>query len=115
MNGPMGGGGGGGCPPLLRWCMASQCFPAPPPPRGWALCAHPFASPGHRTNAVATHPLDTSFGSDWVPNPLPDDQTLPLTWGQPPAAVPGGGGGCWHKALVVGSVSLWRRLLASRL
>ena len=26
---------------------------------------------------------------------------------------PGGGGG-WHKALVVGSVSLWRRLLASR-
>ena len=26
----------------------------------------------------------------------------------------GGGGGCWHKALVVGSVSLWRRLLASR-
>ena len=27
---------------------------------------------------------------------------------------PGGGGGC-HKALVVGSVSLWRRLLASRL
>ena len=27
----------------------------------------------------------------------------------------GGGGGGWHKALVVGSVSLWRRLLASRL
>ena len=26
---------------------------------------------------------------------------------------PGGGGGVWHKALVVGSVSLWRRLLAS--
>ena len=26
-----------------------------------------------------------------------------------------GGGGGWHKALVVGSVSLWRRLLASRL
>ena len=26
-----------------------------------------------------------------------------------------GGGGVWHKALVVGSVSLWRRLLASRL
>ena len=29
----------------------------------------------------------------------------------------GGGGrgrGVWHKALVVGSVSLWRRLLASR-
>ena len=26
-----------------------------------------------------------------------------------------GGGGAWHKALVVGSVSLWRRLLASRL
>ena len=26
-----------------------------------------------------------------------------------------GGGGRWHKALVVGSVSLWRRLLASRL
>ena len=26
----------------------------------------------------------------------------------------GGGGGDWHKALVVGSVSLWRRLLASR-
>ena len=26
----------------------------------------------------------------------------------------GGGGGGWHKALVVGSVSLWRRLLASR-
>ena len=25
------------------------------------------------------------------------------------------GGGGWHKALVVGSVSLWRRLLASRL
>ena len=25
-----------------------------------------------------------------------------------------GGGGGWHKALVVGSVSLWRRLLASR-
>ena len=24
-------------------------------------------------------------------------------------------GGYWHKALVVGSVSLWRRLLASRL
>ena len=24
------------------------------------------------------------------------------------------GGGGWHKALVVGSVSLWRRLLASR-
>ena len=24
------------------------------------------------------------------------------------------GGGVWHKALVVGSVSLWRRLLASR-
>ena len=32
-----------------------------------------------------------------------------LVWG-----VWGGGGG-WHKALVVGSVSLWRRLLASRL
>ena len=28
---------------------------------------------------------------------------------------PGRGGGGWHKALVVGSVSLWRRLLASRL
>ena len=27
----------------------------------------------------------------------------------------GGGGGGWHKALVVGSVSLWQRLLASRL
>ena len=26
----------------------------------------------------------------------------------------GGGGGGWHKALGVGSVSLWRRLLASR-
>ena len=26
-----------------------------------------------------------------------------------------GGGGVWHKALGVGSVSLWRRLLASRL
>ena len=26
-----------------------------------------------------------------------------------------GGGGGWHKALVVDSVSLWRRLLASRL
>ena len=26
-----------------------------------------------------------------------------------------GGRGVWHKALVVGSVSLWRRLLASRL
>ena len=26
-----------------------------------------------------------------------------------------GGGGGWHKALVVGSVSLWWRLLASRL
>ena len=26
----------------------------------------------------------------------------------------GGGGGGWHKALVVGSASLWRRLLASR-
>ena len=26
-----------------------------------------------------------------------------------------GGGGVWHKALAVGSVSLWRRLLASRL
>ena len=26
----------------------------------------------------------------------------------------GGGGGGWHKALVVDSVSLWRRLLASR-
>ena len=25
------------------------------------------------------------------------------------------GGGGWHKASVVGSVSLWRRLLASRL
>ena len=25
-----------------------------------------------------------------------------------------GSGGVWHKALVVGSVSLWRRLLASR-
>ena len=25
-----------------------------------------------------------------------------------------GGGGVWHKALVVGSVSLWPRLLASR-
>ena len=25
------------------------------------------------------------------------------------------GGGVWHKALVVGSVSMWRRLLASRL
>ena len=27
----------------------------------------------------------------------------------------GMGGGVWHKVLVVGSVSLWRRLLASRL
>ena len=26
----------------------------------------------------------------------------------------GEGGGGWHKALVVGSVTLWRRLLASR-
>ena len=26
----------------------------------------------------------------------------------------GRGGGGWHKALVVGSVSLWQRLLASR-
>ena len=25
-----------------------------------------------------------------------------------------GGGGGWHKASVIGSVSLWRRLLASR-
>ena len=32
---------------------------------------------------------------------------------QPRLAVGGGGG--WHKVLVVGSVSLWRRLLASRL
>ena len=30
---------------------------------------------------------------------------------QPPGSLGGGG---WHKALVVGSVSLWRRLLASR-
>ena len=29
-------------------------------------------------------------------------------------AMRGGLGGCWHKALVVGSVSLWRRLLATR-
>ena len=29
--------------------------------------------------------------------------------------MPGGGGGGWHKVLVVGSVSMWRRLLASRL
>ena len=31
-----------------------------------------------------------------------------------PEAPLGGGGGGWHKALVVGSVGLWQRLLASR-
>ena len=42
--------------------------------------------------------------------PIPTSiHTLPFLW-----EVCGGGGG-WHKALVVGSVSLWRRLLASRL
>ena len=35
--------------------------------------------------------------------------------GQSSAYQRGPGGGGWHKALVVGSVSLWRRLLASRL
>ena len=35
-------------------------------------------------------------------------------WAKRPFPPTGGGGG-WHKALVVGSVSLWRRLLASRL
>ena len=36
-------------------------------------------------------------------------------WDSPTRRPPGvGGGGGWHKALVVGSVSLWRRLLASR-
>ena len=35
--------------------------------------------------------------------------TLPLV-----PFTPNGGGGGWHKALGVGSVSLWRRLLASR-
>ena len=35
-------------------------------------------------------------------------------WGINGQCVCGGGGGGWHKALVVGSGSLWRRLLASR-
>ena len=33
---------------------------------------------------------------------------------QPPPPPRGDGWGVWHKALVVGSASLWRRLLASR-
>ena len=32
---------------------------------------------------------------------------------KPPPHLELGGGGGWHKALVVGSVSLWRRVLAS--
>ena len=35
--------------------------------------------------------------------------------GQAPVTTSGGGGGGWHKALVLGSVGLWLRLLASRL
>ena len=37
----------------------------------------------------------------------PFENPLGLVWR-------GGGGGGWHKALVDGSVSLWRRLLDSR-
>ena len=49
----------------------------------------------------------------WMP-------TTPQTSFWPQARQRGGsamgdGWGGWHKALVVGSVSLWRRLLASRL
>ena len=37
------------------------------------------------------------------------------SWCLDKAVLAQGGGGCWHKALVVGSVGLWQRLLASRL
>ena len=49
-------------------------------------------------------------GAYWPLAPEPSD---PL-WVRTCFGCVKGGGGGWHKALVVGSVGLWRRLLASR-
>ena len=49
---------------------------------------------------VATGPLESPREPDHTPAGFLDNAS--------------GLGGVWHKALVVGSVSLWRRLLASR-
>ena len=54
------------------------------------------------TNKVRREPPPPPVST---PPPPPQGRRFPPT--------PGGGGG-WHKALVVGSVSLWRRPLASR-
>ena len=61
----------------------------------------------HSTQPSLMHPssLSSSWGS--CPKPLPPCEVYVHKTG------PKGGGG-WHKALVVGSVSLWRRILASR-
>ena len=64
------------------------------------------------TISVCGRPGPLGQGHGWiltVTNHNAADQTWPsIRW-------EGGGGGRWHKALVVGSVNLWRRLLASRL
>ena len=86
-----------------------------------ALCTRP-ASLG----SAAWHHLGADLGADLKAHRtpgvehdgVPDSAYRPAyVWGgggtSGAGAISGGGGG-WHKALVVGSVSLWRRLLASR-
>ena len=103
--------------------------PPPPPPQGPATrCNAPVGSPagppgvgcpGDRAVARAVDQVHPDAHSESMRG-FADSSTdlcAPGGGGCRPRlcyAPGGGGGGHWHKALGVGSVSLWRRLLASR-
>ena len=58
--------------------------------------------------------MGTGMGMDGVPLPSSRRERTGCVNAQRLLPRARGGGGVWHNALVVGSVSLWRRLLASR-
>ena len=92
----------------LGVCICRITFLTGASDRGWGggYCSGPASGPAHEPDTPAHlstgHRVSSNFSSC----------TSPGTRGQ--SLWRGRGGGGWHKALVVGSVSLWQRLLASR-
>ena len=116
---PWRGGGGGGSP-------ASDASLVLPRPRIWMWKAqHRAVGPIHVTQGVGGREVfEGGGGGGWNPNVCVPKMDRPVVHfvfshcgqvGLEGGGGQGGGGGGWHKALVVGSVSLWRRPLASRL
>ena len=113
-------------PPRPTRGTATGLPPPPPRPADAAGCA-PHAWPADMQSRRDSHraPPQDRIKSDQPPPPShpPTHPPTPFPWLVVPtepldlpcfASLRRGGGGGWHKALVVGSGSLWRRLLASR-